>query len=100
MPTSLPEFAVIVERMWLHYPESRLPETERILVAEDWRRLMGHLPADILQAAADAYVMSPARFSPTPGQLSAVAEKAWSYRKLLAGRARETLALIGAQVSA
>lgn len=99
-PANIAEFAVILERLWLHYPDSARAPQEQKIIADDWRRLMGHLPADILQSAADAYVLSPARFSPTPGQLSAVAEKAWAYRKALAGRARETLALIGAQVSA
>lgn len=98
-PAQPEQFAVILEKLSLHYPENRLSPAEQKLVVQDWRRLLGHLPADILQAAADAYVMSSARFMPTPGQLYAVAEKLWGYRKCLAERARETLAAIQAQVS-
>ena len=95
-PAQPEQFALILEKLALHYPESKLTPSEQKLVVQDWRRLMGHLPADILQSAVDAYVMSPARFYPTPGQLNAIAEKLWNYRRLLAGRARETLALIQA----
>lgn len=94
-PARPDQFALILEKLSLHYPESKLTPAERKLVLQDWRRLMGDLPPDILQAAVDAYVMSPARFFPTPGQLYAAADKIWSYRKLLARRARETLELIG-----
>ena len=96
-PASPQQFALIIEKLALHYPENKLTPAEQKLILQDWRRLMGELPADILQAAVDAYVMSPARFFPTPGQLYAVAEKIWSYRKLLAGRARETLSIIQAE---
>jgi hypothetical protein len=98
-PAEPAQFAVTLERLWLHYPEHRLSPQEQRLVIQDWRRLMGHLPADILQAAADAYVMSPARFAPTPGQLNALADKLWSYRKALVSRAREAIALIHQQVA-
>jgi hypothetical protein len=93
-PAAPEAFAVILERLALHYPENRLEPAEQKLLLKDWRRLMGHLPADILAAAADTYVMSPARFFPTPGQLNAVASKLWAMRKLLAQRARDTLELI------
>lgn len=98
-PATQTQFAVILEKLWLHYPEHRLDAAEQKLVKQDWWRLMGHLPADILQAAADAYVLSPARFAPTPGQLLALVVKPMSYRKALADRARETLELIQQQVA-
>lgn len=99
-PAQPEAFAMIIERLALHYPENRLSPPEQKLLLKDWRRLMGHLPADILSAAADNYVMSASRFFPTPGQLNAVAERLWSTRKLLAERARDTLALIQQQVAA
>jgi hypothetical protein len=95
-PARPEQFALILEKLALHYPENKLSPAEQKLILQDWRRLMGELPPDILQAAVDAYVMSPARFFPTPGQLYTVADKIWSYRKLLARRAREALALIAA----
>ncbi|NEX95403.1 hypothetical protein, partial [Caulobacter sp. 17J65-9] len=88
-------FALTLERLALHYPESRLTPPEQTLVAKDWRRLAGHLPADVLARAADDYVLSPARFFPTPGQLLALAEPAFAWRRALARRARQTLDLIG-----
>lgn len=93
-PARIEEFALIVERFALHYPENRWTLEERRAVMEDWRRLMGDLPPDILQSACDAYLMMPTRWFPTAGQLYAVAEKSWSYRKRLARRADETMALV------
>lgn len=98
-PAAQGQFAVILEKLWLHYPENRLTPAEQKQVKQDWWRLMGHLPADILQAAADAYVLSPARFAPTPGQLLALVAKPMGYRKALADRARETMDLIQQQVA-
>jgi hypothetical protein len=81
----------------LHYPENRLTPGEQKMLLKDWRRLMGHLPADILAAAADNYIMSAQRFFPTPGQLNAVAERLWALRRKLADRARNTLDLMNIQ---
>lgn len=93
-PATPESFAVTLERLALHYPENRLSPAEQKMLLKDWRRLMGHLPADILAAAADTYIMSAQRFFPTPGQLNTVAEKLWQMRKLLAKRARDTLSLL------
>jgi hypothetical protein len=93
-PTPIEQFAVIVERLALHYPENKLSVQERKAAMQDWRRLLGHLPADILGAAADAYLMSPARFFPTPGQLNELAEPMWRYREALVKRANDVLALV------
>lgn len=96
-PAAPEAFAVTLERLALHYPENRLTPGEQKMLLKDWRRLMGHLPADILAAAADNYIMSAQRFFPTPGQLNVVAERLWQMRKALAKRARDTLDLIHAQ---
>jgi hypothetical protein len=93
-PAHRNEFALLIERLALHYPENRLSAQEQKLVNEDWLRLLGHLPPDILRASVDRYVMSPARFFPTPGQLFALAEGAMGTREILAKRARETLQLL------
>ena len=92
---SIETFALILERFALHFPENRLSPEEQRLVLGDWRRLMGDLPADILQSACDAYIMSPARWFPTPGQLYAVGKQNWEYRKALVNRARDTLRIMG-----
>lgn len=93
-PTTPVEFATILAKFVLHYPENRLSPEEQRVVLQDWRRLLADLPADILQSACDAYLMSGARWFPTPGQLFKVAEANWTYRKRLSDRAGETLALI------
>jgi hypothetical protein len=89
-------FARAYERLALHYPEGSLSAPEQKLVYADWRRLLGETPADVLNAAIDAFVMTPARFMPTPGQLAPHIETAYGLRRVLARRARDTLALIGA----
>lgn len=87
-------FAVQVERLALHYPENRLSREEQVVLLRDWRRLLGHLPLDILAASVDLYILSPARFFPTPGQFNEIADGMWRLRKMLADRAREVLAIV------
>lgn len=93
-PAPVQQFALIFERLALHYPESKLNAREDTIRRSDWIRIVGHLPADIMSAAADAYVASDARFFPTPGQFLAFARRAMTAREVLARRARDTLALI------
>lgn len=88
------DFAMTFERLAVHFPESRLTPKEQGIVKRDWLRLLGHIPADILANACDAYLMSGARFFPTPGQIGQIAEPAAKYRAALAKRARETIASI------
>ena len=99
-PAPLDAFAIAVERLALHYPESRLTPQESRMVLADWRRLLGHLPADIMAAGVDAYVMSPARFFPTPGQFAALVESPWQIRQILAKRAKNALDLMQQSASA
>lgn len=82
------------ERLALHYPENPLAPGEQKVVFEDWRRLFRDVPAFGLQQAIDAYLMTPARFMPTPGQLAPHIETAIAYWRGMARRARQTLALI------
>lgn len=86
------DFALTFERLAVHFPESKLNAGEQTVLKRDWLRLLGHLPADIFANACDAYLMSGARFFPTPGQINQIAEPAAKYRALLANRARDTLA--------
>lgn len=91
---ALPAFATIVERLSLHYPESRLTAGEAKLVNEDWWRLLGDVPPDLLRLAADRWLMSTARFFPTPGQLKASISNEIAIRNILQRRAEETLTLL------
>lgn len=95
-PSRIDEFALVIERLAAHYPDSRLSDAEWLLVMEDWRDDLGHLPADVMRAGAKAYRMSGARFFPTAGQFYAVIKDAWEYREALARRAQTTLDAIAA----
>jgi hypothetical protein len=100
-PSTVSQVAATYERLAVHYPPSaRLSPGQVQSLKADWLRLLGHLPPDILQEAADRYLMSEARFMPTPGQLNAIAAPIWSVRQILARRAREALDLICEQVAA
>jgi hypothetical protein len=92
VPSAPQDFAVTFERLAVHYPESKLSSGEQAVLKRDWLRLLGHYPADIFAGACDAYLLSPARFFPTPGQIKEIADPAAKYRSLLATRARDTLA--------
>lgn len=94
-PGAVEGFARAVHRLRLHYPESRLAAEEEAMVLTDWRRLLGHLPADVLEAAVDAYIVTPARFFPSLGQFKEVAEPIGKMREVLARRARVALELMG-----
>jgi hypothetical protein len=93
-PSPPQAFALAFERLAIHYPESKLTQEEQTVQRGDWLRLLGHIPADIFSSACDAYLMSPARFFPTPGQIAQIAEPAHRYREALARRAHETVSLI------
>lgn len=92
---SLEEFGVQVERLGLHYPADRLEPEERQVVVRDWWRLLGHLPPDIVAAAADDALLKHPRFRPTLGEFAAIAEPMWKWRQALARRAADTLRAIG-----
>lgn len=93
-PTTIGRFAVEVERLAAHYPENRLTPGEQKVVKADWWRLLGHVPLDLMQTGVDRYVLSPARFFPTPGQFLAGIAEDLRYRQVLADRAKELLVLI------
>lgn len=89
-------FAAEFERMALHFWEGRLTPAEEKIVKADWLRLMGHIPADLMREAVDRYLLSTARFRPTPGQLLDVIASDLRYRQSLANRATEALKLLEA----
>ncbi len=86
-------FAQQVERLATHYPEGKLTPGEQKVVMADWFRLLRHVPADILADGVDAYLLTPARFFPTPGQFLELIESKIRYREALARRAQAALDL-------
>ena len=94
-PATLEEFGREVERIGLHYGPDKLTADERLVVVRDWRRLLGHLPADIVAAAADDCLIKHPRFRPTLGEFAAAADTMWRWRQALARRAADALHLIG-----
>jgi hypothetical protein len=96
-PASAGDFARAYERLALHYPEGTLSQGEQKIVFADWRRLLGATPADVLEEAIDALLLTPARFFPTPGQLATFVERAIGMRRSLAGRAKATIEMIEAR---
>lgn len=96
-PAAPVEFARAYERLALHYPESSLATAEQRVVFADWRRLLADIPAELLNRAVDGYLLSPARFFPTPGQLAIGVRAQVAYRKGLAKWAQQTLDLIQAE---
>ena len=96
-PCSLKEFVYEFERLFAHYPETRLSEGEGKIVKADWRRLLGDVPADILAASVDQYLLKGERYAPNVGQFAKVVEPLWALRKALLRRAQETLRRIAAE---
>jgi hypothetical protein len=58
----------------LHYPARPLTDAQAERLAADWIADLGHLPADILDAACRDWRRSANGFAPTPGQLLALAD--------------------------
>ena len=98
-PATLKQFGAEVERIDLHYPQTRLTADELLVVKRDWRRLLGHLPSDIVQAAADECLLKH-KFRPSVAEFNAIAEPMWKWRQALARRAAEALSLMNRQEAA
>lgn len=86
--------AVALDRLALHYPERQMAEKDQARLYGDWRRLIGDIPIDLLDQAIDSYLLSPARFHPTPGQLLELVRRDLAYRKGMAERAAKALSII------
>ena len=98
-PATLKQFGMEVERIDLHYPQTKLTASELLVVKRDWCRLLGHLPPDIVSAAADDCLLKH-RFRPTMAEFAAIAEPMWKWRQALSRRAAEALDLMNRQEAA
>ncbi|MFT4091858.1 MAG: hypothetical protein QM645_14085 [Asticcacaulis sp.] len=88
-PATLPEMAVLLHRLGLHYPERRLSEREHQLVTEDWLRDLQGLPADLIALAFTRWRSGPkCAFFPKAGEVLALVDRERRTRIQLAERAR------------
>lgn len=99
-PVKPVQFAVEFERMVVHYWHGGLSAGEARVLREDWLRLLGHLPADLMRLGVDRYLLSKNRHKPTPGTFLELVAKDLSLRRTLARRAQETLLLLDGRVAA
>ncbi|MCL5779206.1 hypothetical protein M1105_19775 [Limibaculum sp. FT325] len=83
----------MIEALGWHYPQAARPAAARASLASDWLRDLGHLPADILDAACTAWRRAPNTYAPTPGHLLALAEPILHTRQFWAKRAAEIAGL-------
>lgn len=88
-PAKPAEIAKMIEELAWHYPRQERPDPARQTVARDWLRDLGHLPADIIDAACTAWRRAPNQFAPTPGHILALAEPILHTRQFWARRAAE-----------
>lgn len=99
-PVKPVQFAVEFERMVVHYWHGGLSAGEARVLREDWLRLLGHLPADLMRLGVDRYLLSKNRHKPTPGTFLELVEKDLSLRRTLARRAQEALRLLNERAAA
>lgn len=71
----------MIEALIWHYPHQPRPDHALESIAADWVRDLGHLPADIIDAACTAWRRSTNQFAPTPGHLLEVASPIMAQRE-------------------
>lgn len=81
-------FASVMYRLQGHYWQPSMTEKLAISVAEDYARLLGHYPLDILQMACDDWLLDPKnQFFPKVGEIDErmkvlLCERKYRLRKL------------------
>lgn len=80
IPATPVEIGRLIDGLLWHYPRPERPEEAEESVVLDWVRDLGHLPADIIDAACTAWRRAPNSYAPTPGHLLEIA------RPILAAR--------------
>jgi len=81
IPATPAEIGRMIEALVWHYPHTPRPEHALESVAGDWIRDLGHLPADIIDAACTAWRRAPNAFAPSPGHLLEIANPIMSQRE-------------------
>jgi hypothetical protein len=88
-PATHKEIASLIEQLAWHYPRPDRTEAARKSVSRDWLRDLGHLPADIVDAACTAWRRAPNGFAPTPGHILALANPIFEMRGFWARHAAQ-----------
>jgi hypothetical protein len=83
-PAKPTEIAALIEDLAWHYPRQDRPDGARKSLARDWLRDVGHLPADIIDAACTAWRRDANSFAPTPGHILTLAAPILQSRKFWA----------------
>lgn len=95
-PATMAEIGQHIEALALFYPVLRkTPEEQRLFVAA-WASDLAGYPADLIGEACRQWRNSKAERFPTPGQLKALVERAYSHRTALARRAVSIIEQIAA----
>lgn len=92
--STLPQVAMTVERLRLHYPDSRLSPQEALSVAEDWLDVLGEIPPDLLKLAYRRWIGGHEKnrgFWPTPGIFAGMVKDEMEIRRAVADRAARYL---------
>jgi hypothetical protein len=95
IPASEEQVTLHLGKLVLHYPQPDLPEGANKSRWNDWFDDFALIPEDILAAACRDWRRSSARFAPSPGQLLELCVSA-EYRRLLANRASDAIAILEA----
>lgn len=88
-PATHKEIASMIEELAWHYPRQSRTDAARKSVSRDWLRDLGHLPADIIDAACTAWRRAPYDYAPTPGHILALANPIFERRRFWARYAVE-----------
>lgn len=81
----------LLEALFQHYYAPALSEAAQKQRWRDWHADVGHLPGPVLAEACAKWRRSPAKHSPSPGQLLALASKDYRVRVLALRRAIDIL---------
>lgn len=73
-PAKPAEIAALVEALMWHYPAIQRSEAAAKSVARDWLRDLGHLSAELVDAACSNWRRGPNAYAPMPGHLLAYAD--------------------------
>lgn len=95
VPAKAAEIGRMLEALMYHYPAVQRTPEAAASVAADWLRDLGHLPADIVDAACTAWRRGQNAYAPTPGHLLALADPIFVARRQLLAMARRVISPVG-----
>lgn len=72
----------LLMRMYAIWPSAMPPESRRVMVKDEWQRLLGRSSAQLMNEALDRYASSPAgRYMPKPGELLEIGDNILEERR-------------------